>query len=314
MMPRDMGEQDQDLRTETIPSPDTGIFSDCCWQMSFGERAALEGILTQLKPALSLEIGTAEGGSLERIAAHSGEVHSFDLVPPQLSDAEAGHVNLHTGDSHELLPVVLARFADEQRNVDFVLIDGDHSAEGVRRDVEDLLNSSAIGNTAMLVHDTTNEMVRAGLDAIHYAAWPKVAHVNLDFVPGYIFSEERLRHELWGGLGVIIVDSSRLAYTAGPVVQERYYPAAQLFAKARDQLVGKRTVAEPRELQPPTGTESLEPKLVSQIGELEHEILRLTSVSAHHEALWRGIMNSASWRITTPLRFVAARARRLRRG
>jgi hypothetical protein len=54
-------------------------------QMSFGERAALEGILAQLRPRLAIEIGTAEGGSLSRIADYSAEVHSIDLTHDELS-------------------------------------------------------------------------------------------------------------------------------------------------------------------------------------------------------------------------------------
>ncbi len=38
------------------------------WQMSFGERAAFEGLLAQVKPRVAIEIGTAEGGSLKRLA------------------------------------------------------------------------------------------------------------------------------------------------------------------------------------------------------------------------------------------------------
>ena len=62
---------------------DSPSFSANPWQMSFGERAAIEGVLAQLRPQLAIEIGTAEGGSLERIAAHSERVISFDLVEPQ---------------------------------------------------------------------------------------------------------------------------------------------------------------------------------------------------------------------------------------
>src|SRR5438445_13898392 len=102
--------------------------------MSLGERAALEGVLSQLKPALSFEIGTAEGGSLRCIARHSAEVHSFDLVAPEHDVASSANVILHTGDSHELLPAELARCAEPGRNLDFVLVDGDPSAEGGRRD------------------------------------------------------------------------------------------------------------------------------------------------------------------------------------
>ena len=93
--------------------------------------------------------------------------------------------------------------------MDFVLVDGDHSAEGVRRDIEDLLNSDAVQHSIIVIHDVNNEQVRRGLDGIRYRGWRKVEYVELDWVPGYMFREERLRHELWGGLGVIVVNSGR---------------------------------------------------------------------------------------------------------
>ena len=87
------------------------IFEDPVWQMSLGERAAVEGVLAQLRPALAIEIGSAEGACLRRIAAHAGEAHSFDLQPPSLE--MPGNVTLHTGDSHELLPPFLAELAEQ---------------------------------------------------------------------------------------------------------------------------------------------------------------------------------------------------------
>ena len=47
------------------------IFEDQVWQMSRGERAAVEGVLAALEPALAIEIGSAEGASLRRIAPHA---------------------------------------------------------------------------------------------------------------------------------------------------------------------------------------------------------------------------------------------------
>src|SRR5690242_11209014 len=88
------------------------ILQDPDWQMSFGERAALEGVLAQRRPRLSIEIGTAEGGSLARIAAHSEITHSFDLVLPPQEIRDLPGVTLHTGDSHELLPRLLAELAE----------------------------------------------------------------------------------------------------------------------------------------------------------------------------------------------------------
>jgi len=43
---------------------------------------ALEGLLSTMKPALSIEIGMAPGGSLGRIAAYSDEVHSVARAAP----------------------------------------------------------------------------------------------------------------------------------------------------------------------------------------------------------------------------------------
>jgi len=258
------------------------ILQDPDWQMSFGERAALEGLLAQLRPRLSIEIGTAEGGSLARIAAHSEVTHSFDLVAPHESVRTLPGVTIHTGDNHELLPRLLGELSEASENVDFVLVDGDHSTEGVRRDVEDLLESPAIARTLIVMHDTMNEVVRAGLEQVSYGAYPKVAYVDLDFVAGYMFREPSLKHELWGGLGLVVVDSARAGYFAGNVRQSRYYPAFDLIRSARDELVG-RGEDDPSEMR------QLREQLETTRGWLED------------------VQSSASWKLTAPLRVLKRR-------
>jgi len=204
-------------------------------QMSFGERAALDGVLATLRPRLAIEIGTAEGGSLRRIAAHSDEVHSFDLVAPDPEIARIEHATFHSGDSHQLLPAFLAELAEAGRNADFVLVDGDHSADGVRRDIEDLLASPAIGETVILLHDSANEEVRRGMDAADLDSHPKVVHADFDFVAGYVFREPSLEHEIWGGLGVILVDATAPREPGLPARQRRIVETATLLREARDQ-------------------------------------------------------------------------------
>jgi Methyltransferase domain len=289
------------------------IFDDSAWQMSWGERAAFEGVLTQCEAGLAIEIGTADGAALAQIAKHAREVHSFDIVRPRRpAGTIPEHVRLHTGDSHELLPAALAEFADEGRNVDFVLVDGDHSAEGVRRDVEDLLDSTAVGNAAILIHDASNPRVRAGLEAIHFAAWPKVAWVELDFLPGYMMREERLRHEIWGGLALVVVDAGRRRYHGGAIAHERYYPAADLLAAAREVVIarehGERVEALVDE---PAGEEDVRDAVIAELqaelAEATTEIERLGSVSRHHEKLWNSLMDSWSWRVTEPVRSAKGR-------
>jgi hypothetical protein len=260
------------------------ILQDSTWQMSFGERAAIEGILSQLSPKLAIEIGTAEGGSLARVAAHSREVHSFDLVPPGDEARGLGNVTFHTGDSHVLLPQLLARFADERRNVDFVLVDGDHSTDGVHQDMRDLLDSHAVAQSIILAHDTANPTVRAGLDRVHYAAYPKVAYVELDFVAGYMFREPSLLHELWGGLGLVVVDSARGTYYGDQPGQARYFEAFDLLSRARAAILDE---------EDGRGT-------ARRLDQIESE-LRVARESLD------SMQSSVSWRVTAPLRALKSR-------
>lgn len=224
------------MRGYSAAVPLATLFDDPVWQMSLGERAALEGLLSALAPRIAVEIGSAEGAGLRRIAAHAEEVHSFDLTPPSLPVAD--HITVHTGNSHELLPAFLAGLAEEGSSVEFALVDGDHSAEGVRRDLEDLLDSPAFARGAIAIHDIANEEVRRGVDAVRFEGYPKVTHVELDWVPGQMFAEPALRHELWYGLGLVLVDTAAVAYGRG-VYQERYYPNASLLVEARDSVLAR---------------------------------------------------------------------------
>lgn len=227
------------MTAEPLPDPSADtprlhphpVFATSEQQMSNGERAALEGVLSELRPRLAIEVGTAEGASLGRIAAHAAEVHSFDLFAAVLPAAELPHVTLHTGDSHELLAPFLAQLAEAGRNVDFVLVDGDHSSDGVRRDLQDLLDSPALGHTTILIHDTSNPTVRSGLDAVDYAARAKVVLVELDWIPGYVFTNPHFRDELWGGLGHIAIDADRASGESSPI-QDRYVPIQPLLQRA----------------------------------------------------------------------------------
>lgn len=202
------------------------IFESDTWQMSFGERAALEGLLAQLEPRLTIEIGTAQGGSLARIAAHSETVHAIDLVEPPAAVRALPNVEFHLGDSHLLLPRLLLRLERESRSVDFALVDGDHSAEGVRRDLLDLLESPAVANAVLLIHDTMNPEVRRGVEDVPFERYAKVAYVDLEFVPGYFVREPPFANELWGGLGLVVVETPQRRSCGESIRQRRFY---QLF-------------------------------------------------------------------------------------
>jgi len=291
------------------------IFAPSPWQMSLGERAALEGVLTQRRPKLAIEIGTAQGGSLERIAAHAAEVHSFDLVAPQLDVAAQPHVHLHPGDSHVLLKQQLEEFASAGRNVDFVLVDGDHSADGVQRDIQDLLESPAIADTVILIHDASNEEVRRGVERVPYVSFAKVRRVELDWLPGYIASIPERRFEIWGGIGLVIVDAATGPYDPDNVLASQFFAAAPLFEEIRDILRAR----ESGDLHGP-GTNHADDERIAQLAAeisalgteastlraeasaLRAEASALRAEADGHRRIWQGMKDSASWRVTAPLR------------
>ena len=296
-----------------------GIFEDTAWQMSLGERAAVEGVLAELKPSLALEIGSMEGACLRRLAAHAEEAHSFDLSPPTLE--MPANVTLHTGDSHELLPPFLASLAEQDRNVDFAIVDGDHSPEGVRRDIEDLLDSRALARSVILIHDTANEGVRRGVDAVRFAAWPKVTHVELDWIPGQLFAEPALRNELWFGLGLVLVDSSRPAYTNGRVFEQRYHPAGPLLAEIRELVLERERSLSGAEA--PGADAAQQRKRVAELraelnemrgraAELQAELVPLREREQRAQRTIQNITGSASWRMTEPVRTAKRRLKRFK--
>jgi hypothetical protein len=267
------------------PSPISGLLATGDWMMTPGERATLAGVVCMLKPSLSIEIGTHKGGSLEQISAHIGTVHSFDLVRHrEVTEERFPNVTFHIGDSHELLPEFLEQLAESGANVDFVFVDGDHSAPGVQRDVEDLLSSSSVRKTIILLHDTLNERVRAGLEQIDYGASDGVRFVDLDFVQGKVMSEGPQKNELWYGLGLVVTGWD----LAGDQPWPPAYSASDVYASFATALAEGESISRPG---------------YGQLRELEEHLAAQRELVKLMERSW-------SWRLTAPVRSVAQFVRR----
>jgi hypothetical protein len=236
-----------ELNAPYAPTPDNrpapltysplALTRDSHSQMSFGERAALEGILAQLRPRVAIEIGTAEGGSLARIAAYSDEVHSIDLVHSALAVQLDEHVRLHTGPSARLLPQLLQKFRNSDTAVDFALVDGDHSFAGVVSDVRTLLESPSTDRCVILVHDSMNGEIRAAIESIDFDGYEKVVYHEPDFVPGYVYREGAARHSVWGGLCLILCDTRRSEGYSPQTRQWRYYEPHAAIHRMRAELL-----------------------------------------------------------------------------
>jgi hypothetical protein len=224
-----------DNRPRPLESGPLPLTCDADTQMSFGERAAVEGILAEVRPQLAIELGTADGGSLRRIAAHSAEVHSIDVShePLRSRPDPPAHVTLHTGPSERLLAPLLESFAAAGRAVDFVLVDGDHRFEGVAADLRTLLRSGATGRAVILVHDSMNAEVRAGIESVGLDGYEQVVYYELDFVPGYVFREGAARSSAWGGLALVLTGPRRSADYADSPRQTLYHEPFEALHRMR---------------------------------------------------------------------------------
>jgi len=274
--------------------------------MTWGERAALEGLLTAMKPALSIEIAIAPGGSLGRIAAHSDEVHSVARSAAGSDLLALRQVQFHTGDIHQRLPALLQRLARAGRNVDFVLVDGDHSTPGVRQDVSDLLASPAIADTVILLHETMNEHVRRGIEQAGVLGFPKVAEFNLDAIPGGLCTEGDGRGQLGGGLGIIKVDARRAAYGTPPPSPTQALSAYAVLTALREDLLADDQGLDRERVLEWCRSRS---QLLAELRQLRDERDRLARRLGEAERVRATLTTSTSWKVTRPLREVAAALR-----
>jgi hypothetical protein len=211
------------------------LLQDTSWQMRYGERFALEGVVSVLQPELAIEVGTADGGSLRRIAAHSREVHSFDIAPRVAEIvAPIPNAHAHIGDSRETLPAVLDEFERTGRNVDFALLDGDHTSDGIRHDLQTVLESGACRKTVVLMHDTANDDVRRGIEELDLAHHPKVTLTMPDFVPGRLVVKDHMySRQCWNGLGLVLVEADREPHPAIVEVDHEDMPLVYRLARER---------------------------------------------------------------------------------
>lgn len=226
------------------------IFSREHWVMSLGERAAMEGILSSLKPETAVEIGTAAGGSLRSLSLHSGHVHSFDLALPP--DAESfPNVTFHPGNSHETFGPWLDGFDGQ---IQFALIDGDHSTEGALKDIRDVVESPAL-NGVVLVHDACNAQVHRALRSYPWSEHERVRYVDFEFLPGYVVRRGRRPGEFWSGFAIAIVGDlvpvARPFRSSGPVL-DMFYDSHSVMRPVAEVLKQRHAIA--RRLRRPRTT------------------------------------------------------------
>ncbi|MEB3260880.1 MAG: class I SAM-dependent methyltransferase [Cyanobacteriota bacterium] len=197
--------------------------SEYDWHMQPCERVALLYLLNLLQPSLSIEIGTFKAGSLRPISRYSQRVITFDIDPNQHRLAPLfPNTEFITGDTAITLPDIIRRInADPDAELSFVLVDGSHETLGVKSDIENCLQYVPKSKPCfILMHDSSNPAVRAGIQSSDWAASPYLHAINVDYVPGQLYSRPDIKNQIWGGLGLALMLPER---RTGEVEVEAHY-------------------------------------------------------------------------------------------
>lgn len=194
------------------PNSPTFVFDDLPlhWQMTRCEKYAFSSLLEKASPEVAIEIGTYKGGSLQLIAGAAKRVYSIDISPSCKEDLGKyfDNVEFRTGESSVLFPKILDQIRTRKENLGFVLIDGDHTADGVRADIDCILAFVPTCPLYVVLHDSFNPECRRGIVSAAWASCPHVHYVEIDFIPGvYHFKafDTAPARSMYGGLSVALL-------------------------------------------------------------------------------------------------------------
>lgn len=186
------------------------------WMMSNWEKHSFISIIQQLKPEVAIEIGNAEGGSLQVLNKLVPKVYALDLYEEvhQKLKPQFPNVEFHTGDSKQILPVLLKSIQEKNEKLGLVLIDGDHTIEGVKADINAVLeNYIPVTTLIILFHDSFNPECRQGIVEANWQACPYVHFIDVDYVPGTYVDDVQngklQKNTMWGGLSLAILQPQK---------------------------------------------------------------------------------------------------------
>jgi len=174
-------------------------------------------VVQQMNPRVTMEIGTAGGGSLfvlSTLSHPTASIISVDLVGGKFGGGYPRHriplyesfvsenqrIHLIRGDSHEFSTRSEVESILREREIDVLFIDGDHTYEGVRKDFE--IYSPLVRN--------------GGIVAFHDIC-PHPPHVGCEVNRFWNEIKKRYRHEEvvsdwnqgWAGIGIIFQNGDR---------------------------------------------------------------------------------------------------------
>ncbi len=181
------------------------IFTKNEWQMTFAEKMCLLYFLNKIRPEISMEIGTYLGGSLRPISFFSKRAYSIDLEHKQTFKEQFSNVKFISGDSKIIVPKFIHELNKTDESLEFVLIDGDHSEDGVRTDINNILNYKPKKPLYILMHDSFHPDTRRGIETSAWEESPHVHHVEIDFIQGIFHQWHVFYKQMWGGFALAVL-------------------------------------------------------------------------------------------------------------
>ena len=186
------------------------------WMMSNWEKHSFISIVQQLKPEVAIEIGNADGGSLQVLNKLVPKVYALDLYEEvhQKLKPQFPNIEFHTGDSKQILPALLKSIKEKNEKLGLVLIDGDHTTEGVKADINIVLeNYIPVTTLIILFHDSFNPECRQGIVEANWQACPYVHFIDVDYLPGTYVDDiqngKLQKNTMWGGLSLAILQPQK---------------------------------------------------------------------------------------------------------
>ncbi|MFD0963397.1 class I SAM-dependent methyltransferase [Pseudofulvibacter geojedonensis] len=197
------------------------------WSMSRTEKYAFIKLLETIKPDNAIEIGCYKGGSLQVLQKYCKKVYSID-VDSSLRDERTNqfsNVDFLIGKSKDIVPNIINQLNNNNKKLDLVLIDGDHSYKGVKNDFNLFLNYIPKKPLYIIFHDSFNPICRKGIKAANFTKSDHIHFIDLDFISGTFPSDHK--KEMWGGLALaILLPEKRKKEFIIHESQKRLYKAA----------------------------------------------------------------------------------------
>ena len=172
------------------------------WLMDHAERAGIIMLLELIRPKVIIEIGARFAGSTLLFSRAADKVYVIDIDPALKTRCEPlRNVEVRIGDSRRLAGELASELRDRGESWDLALVDGDHSAAGVRADLDALLADRPLGPCWISMHDSFNPECRQGILAANWQK-PWVHAVEIDFTIGNLMSSPHVFRRMWGGISL----------------------------------------------------------------------------------------------------------------